>query len=76
MSTSTGASSASSTRAALGVAWQRGCASVSCFVPGANHAVMQHALGHGLRSQLPTPVMSSEPIDSWPSYLPRNPGFM
>ncbi len=61
---------------ALHIARQGDCSNVSCFVPGPNDAVVQCALEHGMRIRLPMLVMSSRDLGSWPSYLPRNPGFM
>ena len=49
---------------------------VSCFVPGSQPAMLRAAMGHGFRIVFPMLMMSTGDIGGWPSYLPRNPGFM
>jgi GNAT superfamily N-acetyltransferase len=61
---------------ALELAAGRGAAQVSCFIPGANEAALSAAVARGMRIVFPAMLMSSRPFGDWPSYLPRNLGFM
>lgn len=49
---------------------------VSAFLPGSSPAVLQSALGFGMRIVLPMLLMADNLPGTWDRYLPRNPGLM
>lgn len=61
---------------ALALAVERGAAQATALIPGASDAVLDVAVGHGMRITFPMLLMSSRAFGDWRCYLPRNPGFM
>ena len=49
---------------------------VSAFVPGSSPAVLDAAMGVGMRITMPLLLMGSGGLPVWDRYLPRNPGLM
>jgi ribosomal protein S18 acetylase RimI-like enzyme len=61
---------------ALALAVERGAAQATALIPGTSDAVLDVAVGHGMRITFPMLLMSSRAFGDWSCYLPRNPGFM
>ena len=62
--------------AALRIAADRRCETISAFLPGTCESALSLAVSQGMRITFPMLLMASQGYGTWTRYLPRNPGFM